>query len=34
MESKKMLQTNVFAKEIQTHRHRKQINSYQGGKGR
>ena len=33
VESKKMIQVNLFTKQKQTHRHRKQIYGYQRGKG-
>ena len=33
MESKKMIQMNLFTKQKQTHRQRKQIYVYQRGKG-
>ena len=33
MESRKMVQMNLFAKQKQRHRHREQMYEYQGGKG-
>ena len=33
MESKKIIQMSLFAKQKQTHRHRKQSYGYQRGKG-
>ena len=33
VQSKNMIQMNLFTKQKQTHRHRKQIYSYQRGKG-
>ena len=34
VESKKMIQMNLFTKQKQTHKHRKQTYDYQRGKGR
>ena len=34
VESKKMIQMNLFIKQKQTHRHKKQIYGYQGDSGR
>ena len=34
VESEKMIQMDLFTKQKQTHRHRKQVYGYQRGKGR